>query len=49
LRFVTQSNCNVNEKFEGVIVIEQIWCNWTNSVLHCKWVETCFWSYGLRF
>jgi len=35
LRFVTQSNCNVIEKVEGVIVIviiiEQIWCNWSNS------------------
>jgi len=37
LRFLAQSNCNCNviEKFGGVIVIviifEQIWCNWSNS------------------
>jgi len=40
LRFLAQSNCNCNviEKFGGVIVvviiIEQIWCYWSNSGSH---------------
>jgi len=36
LRFLAQSNCNAIEKFGGVIVIiiEQIWCNWSNSDAH---------------
>jgi len=36
LRFLTQSNCNVFENFEGVsaVIIELIWCNWFNSDWH---------------
>jgi len=29
--FLAQSTCNEIGKFEGGIVIELMWCNWSNS------------------
>jgi len=29
--FLEHNNCNVIDKFEGEIVIELKWCNWSNS------------------
>ena len=45
LRFLAQNNCNIIENFEGVIVIaiimELIWCNWSNSGLRNLFVPKC--------
>jgi len=34
--FSAQNNCNVIDKFQGVIVIQLKWCNWSNSAIRNK-------------
>jgi len=34
--FEGQTNCNVIDKFEGVIVIGLTWCTWSNSGKSCN-------------